>query len=122
MAALLGGLLMATHRIMHVRLNSTFSISLITTAVVFFFAHCVYLSLYRFDYGYNILAGVVVGAGQNFMWLGWVVVNFKRPYAWKIMFVVFAMFAGKLFFRIPFKIHYLKYSVCFQFCSQSFTF
>jgi post-GPI attachment to proteins factor 3 len=58
MAAILTGFLLAIHRVFHVQLYSTISRALMLLAIVFFIFHVSYLSFYKFDYGYNIIAGV----------------------------------------------------------------
>ena len=41
------------------------------TAIVLFLAHCTYLSIGRFDYGYNMKANLVVGVAQILLWTTW---------------------------------------------------
>ncbi|KAI8906444.1 Per1-like protein [Gorgonomyces haynaldii] len=94
MAVLLSGLLMALHRVFHIHMSSAVSFLLIFYAVLFYVIHCSYLSFYRFDYGYNMIAGVTVGVLQNLLWLGWSLSHWKRSYAWQIGFVVLYMSAA----------------------------
>lgn len=44
---------------------------LVCVCVVCYLAHVIYLSLIRFDYGYNMLASVVVGVLQLLLWVCW---------------------------------------------------
>uniref|UniRef100_A0A8C3SYY5 Post-GPI attachment to proteins factor 3 n=1 Tax=Chelydra serpentina TaxID=8475 RepID=A0A8C3SYY5_CHESE len=51
--------------------------------------HVSYLTLVRFDYGYNMAANVAIGLLNLFWWLGWCVRNQQRlPYVWKCVVVV----------------------------------
>ena len=59
----------------------------------YFIGHCMYLSsLERFDYTYNIVAGVVVGAIHNLIWLFWCLRHLKsRKYARLGLFCLIAV-------------------------------
>uniref|UniRef100_A0A8D0GPX9 Post-GPI attachment to proteins factor 3 n=1 Tax=Sphenodon punctatus TaxID=8508 RepID=A0A8D0GPX9_SPHPU len=51
--------------------------------------HVSYLTLIRFDYGYNMAANVAIGLLNLFWWLGWCMRNQQRlPYVWKCVLVV----------------------------------
>jgi hypothetical protein len=103
MGMLLSGLLLSIHRVFHLKLESALSQVIVLFALLFFVVHVSYLSFFRFDYSYNIIAGVFVGAGQNLIWLAWYGVNSNRKYAWKICTVVIVMFACKfLLYRLLF--------------------
>jgi hypothetical protein len=94
MATILLGLVMAIHRVFYIRPYSILSLASFTLAFAFFTAHVSYLSFFKFDYGYNMIAGVTIGVLQNFIWLGWSAANLvKRKYAWKIGVVVLLIFA-----------------------------
>ncbi|XP_073181708.1 post-GPI attachment to proteins factor 3 isoform X2 [Lepidochelys kempii] len=57
--------------------------------ILFLACHVSYLTLVRFDYGYNMAANVAIGLLNLFWWLGWCVRNQQRlPYVWKCMVVV----------------------------------
>ncbi|KAJ3243929.1 Post-GPI attachment to proteins factor 3 [Chytriomyces hyalinus] len=63
--------------------------------IAFYAAHVSYLSLWPFDYGYNMKAGITVGMISNIAWLYWCFTNLKqRAYCWKmIAFVVLVVCA-----------------------------
>lgn len=46
-----------------------------------YFAHVYYLQFVRFDYGYNMLANVVVGLFQNGMWIYLAISEYRKPSA-----------------------------------------
>lgn len=55
-------------------------------ATCFFMGHVYYLSVFRFDYAYNLIAGAVVGISHNLLWAGFCVkllISERRRYAWK---------------------------------------
>ncbi|KAI8816444.1 Per1-like-domain-containing protein [Fimicolochytrium jonesii] len=63
--------------------------------LAFYAAHVSYLTFWPFDYGYNMKAGIVVGAVANLAWVSWAVRNWRtRPYAWKIVVMVVAITAA----------------------------
>ena len=97
MAVILFGLIMVLHRIFYIRFLSVLSFLILLAGMIFYLFHISYLSFYRFDYGYNMIAGVTVGVSQNVCWLAWCAQNMtQRGYAWKIGFIVIFMFAGSL--------------------------
>ncbi|XP_062993367.1 post-GPI attachment to proteins factor 3 isoform X2 [Elgaria multicarinata webbii] len=56
---------------------------------LFLACHVSYLTLVRFDYGYNMTANVAIGLLNLFWWLGWCMRNQQRlPYVWKCVAVV----------------------------------
>ncbi|XP_044303052.1 post-GPI attachment to proteins factor 3 isoform X2 [Varanus komodoensis] len=56
---------------------------------LFLACHVSYLTLVRFDYGYNMTANVAIGLLNLFWWLGWCMRNQQRlPYVWKCVVVV----------------------------------
>ncbi|XP_053121006.1 post-GPI attachment to proteins factor 3 isoform X2 [Hemicordylus capensis] len=57
--------------------------------LLFLACHVSYLTLVRFDYGYNMAANVAIGLLNLFWWLGWCMRNQQRlPYVWKCVAVV----------------------------------
>uniref|UniRef100_A0A8C4WTY8 Post-GPI attachment to proteins factor 3 n=3 Tax=Gopherus evgoodei TaxID=1825980 RepID=A0A8C4WTY8_9SAUR len=57
--------------------------------ILFLACHVSYLTLVRFDYGYNMAANVAIGLFNLFWWLGWCVRNQQRlPYVRKCVVVV----------------------------------
>ncbi|KAJ1983468.1 hypothetical protein H4R34_001265 [Dimargaris verticillata] len=57
---------------------------LIALHLVAFIAHITYLSLWRFDYAYNMMANVVVGICANIAWTIWSYCNRRtHPLAWR---------------------------------------
>ncbi|XP_019405841.1 PREDICTED: post-GPI attachment to proteins factor 3 isoform X2 [Crocodylus porosus] len=57
--------------------------------ILFLACHVAYLTLVRFDYGYNMAVNVVIGLLNLFWWLAWCVRNQQHlPYVWKCMVVV----------------------------------
>ncbi|XP_013908953.1 PREDICTED: post-GPI attachment to proteins factor 3 [Thamnophis sirtalis] len=57
--------------------------------LLFLACHVSYLTLVRFDYGYNMAANVAIGLLNLFWWLGWCMQNQQRlPYVWKCVAVV----------------------------------
>ncbi|KAI3661797.1 hypothetical protein MP638_003805 [Amoeboaphelidium occidentale] len=60
------------------KVRNAFKILLVT----YFALHCLYLSLWRFDYTYNMAAGVTIGMVHNFSWLYWSFkYGYERPYS-----------------------------------------
>eukprot|EP00731_Ephydatia_muelleri_P008012 Em0004g350a len=56
---------------------------------VLFLAHVSYLTLYKFDYGYNMAASILAGALYTAIWLLWCWRHWaKRRYLWKCCAVV----------------------------------
>ncbi|GLH15920.1 Post-GPI attachment to proteins factor 3 [Gryllus bimaculatus] len=52
--------------------------------IIFFIHHVTYLSLVHFDYSYNMLANVAVGAVTTLGWLMWAsLVRKQQPYVWR---------------------------------------
>ncbi|KAI8622132.1 post-GPI attachment to proteins factor 3-like protein [Chytriomyces sp. MP71] len=66
--------------------------------LLFYAAHVTYLSLWPFDYGYNMKAGITVAMVANLAWLTWCWRKSRtRPYAWKMVaFVVLVVCAMAL--------------------------
>uniref|UniRef100_A0A8C0JEF5 Post-GPI attachment to proteins factor 3 n=2 Tax=Chelonoidis abingdonii TaxID=106734 RepID=A0A8C0JEF5_CHEAB len=57
--------------------------------ILFLACHVSYLTLVRFDYGYNMAANVAIGLLNLFWWLGWCIRNQQRlPYVRKCVVVV----------------------------------
>uniref|UniRef100_A0A8B9S4M0 Post-GPI attachment to proteins factor 3 n=3 Tax=Apteryx TaxID=8821 RepID=A0A8B9S4M0_APTOW len=57
--------------------------------LLFLTCHISYLTLVRFDYGYNMAANVAIGLLNLFWWLWWCVQNRPRlPHVWKCAVVV----------------------------------
>ncbi|KAM4623191.1 post-GPI attachment to proteins factor 3 isoform 1-T1 [Discoglossus pictus] len=57
--------------------------------VLLFACHISYLTLGRFDYGYNMAANAICGMTNLVWWLGWCVRRHSRqPYLWKCVLVV----------------------------------
>ncbi|KAI8897187.1 Per1-like protein [Globomyces pollinis-pini] len=83
MLGLLVALCYCLHRVFRIQYNSTVSVTLQFAFITFFLFHISYLSFYRFDYGYNMIAGVTVGLSHNLIWVGWSITS-KRTYAWKM--------------------------------------
>ncbi|KAI9362432.1 Per1-like protein [Zopfochytrium polystomum] len=56
---------------------------------IFYAAHVTYLTLWPFDYGYNIVAGIVVGMLGNVLWVWWCWSQRRqRPHWWKMVVMV----------------------------------
>ena len=84
MLSILVTLLYTFHRLGGMKLWSPLSIITIMILSAFYVFHVSYLSFYKFDYGYNMKASVSLGLLHSFLWLIWVIINFKtRSYAWK---------------------------------------
>jgi len=67
------------------RLKSLFSIlGVVTVLGGFFLYHLHYMLYVLFDYWYNTLVAIVVGAFETLLWFGWVA-YYRRPYSWKIV-------------------------------------
>ncbi|KAI8615042.1 Per1-like protein [Chytriomyces sp. MP71] len=66
--------------------------------IVFYTMHISYLSLWDFDYSYNMAAGITVGLSSNTAWLLWSLCNYKkRYYHYKILaFVILITLAMSL--------------------------
>ncbi|RHZ56743.1 hypothetical protein CDV55_105212 [Aspergillus turcosus] len=62
--------------------------------------HVCYLSFWSWDYTYNMIANVVVGAIQNVLWTGFSIVRYQKHgkiwMAWPGMIVVWIMLAMSL--------------------------
>ncbi|KAG2227215.1 hypothetical protein INT45_008459 [Circinella minor] len=55
-------------------------IRLLTVVVTMaFLAHISYLSFYTFDYGYNMMASVIVGSMLLLLWVGWAILQYIKP-------------------------------------------
>ncbi|CAO3592452.1 unnamed protein product [Absidia cylindrospora] len=52
---------------------------LVIGCVVCYLMHIMYLSFIRFDYGYNMIASVVVGVFQLVLWVAWSAWQYLRP-------------------------------------------
>ncbi|KAI9342938.1 post-GPI attachment to proteins factor 3 precursor [Obelidium mucronatum] len=78
--------------------NRGFRALLRLVAIGFYVCHVTYLTLWPFDYGYNMIAGITVGMISNFSWLYWCISKrTERPYTWKMsLFVVLLMGAMSL--------------------------
>ena len=65
-----------------------------------FAAHVAYLTLWRWDYGYNMAANVGAGVAQNALWTAWSVREFRRrrrPWtAWPGLIVAWVVLAMSL--------------------------
>ncbi|KAI9312621.1 Per1-like protein [Dichotomocladium elegans] len=62
----------AVIRLFHIKNRAVIRLLTVTIAGLFL-AHVSYLSFYKFDYGYNMLASVIVGSLQLVAWVGWAV-------------------------------------------------
>lgn len=60
----------------------------------FFLAHCSYLTFWKFDYGYNMMAGVAVGILHNLVWLLWSYRNWQLKYPRILVGTVCALMAS----------------------------
>ncbi|KAJ3039097.1 hypothetical protein HK097_002933 [Rhizophlyctis rosea] len=59
---------------------------LLLASLTFYTLHISYLTLYPFNYTYNIYASIIIGFSSNLIWLFWGLSNYNsRPYAWKIV-------------------------------------
>jgi hypothetical protein len=95
MFGILFALFYSFHRIARIRLFSAFSMTLILLFTFFYIAHVSYLSFYKFDYGYNMTASIVVGLVHTIVWLGWVLLQYKaKPYAYKMAVCVLSLCAA----------------------------
>jgi len=70
------------------------------TCVLLFIAHVSYLTLWRWDYTYNMAANVAVGIVQNLMWTYFSIVSYskiKKPWAaWPGLIVAWIILAMSL--------------------------
>uniref|UniRef100_A0A8V1A508 Post-GPI attachment to proteins factor 3 n=1 Tax=Gallus gallus TaxID=9031 RepID=A0A8V1A508_CHICK len=65
--------------------------------LLFLACHISYLTLVRFDYGYNMAANVAIGLLNLLWWLWWCLRNRPRlPHVWKCAVVVLLLQAGAL--------------------------
>ncbi|KAJ3187707.1 hypothetical protein HDU85_006100 [Gaertneriomyces sp. JEL0708] len=87
MGGILFGLYLAIVRVFQLRSGSVRT-ALGALAAMFFAGHVAYLSLWKFDYRYNMMAGVAVGMLGNLCWVGWGLAEWKRGYTWKILLSV----------------------------------
>ncbi|KAJ3063664.1 hypothetical protein HDU98_000536 [Podochytrium sp. JEL0797] len=80
--------------------NRGFRVLLRLLFTLFYITHVTYLTLWPFDYGYNMIAGITVGMISNLAWLTWCLQNRRREqraYVWKmITFVVLLLCAMSL--------------------------
>ena len=70
---------------------------LIAVGLVFFICHVSYLSLWRFDYGYNMAASVAIAITTNILWIFWAlrrIIVDKLQYPWKIIGVIVCITAA----------------------------
>ncbi|KAI8075449.1 Per1-like-domain-containing protein [Gilbertella persicaria] len=85
---ILVGFCVANLRIFYLRQTKAWVLS--GVCLMAYLAHITYLSsLDRFDYGYNMLACIIVGSLQTHLWLFWSVAQYtpwgkreRRPFAW----------------------------------------
>lgn len=84
-------------RLFYIR-NALVIKALTIVCVILFISHISYLSFIRFDYGYNMLACIVIGTIQTNLWLWWSILQYtplgdakRRPYAWLAGFSVIAV-------------------------------
>lgn len=84
-------------RLFYIR-NALVIKALTTVCAALFVAHISYLSFVRFDYGYNMLACIIIGTIQTSVWLWWSIWQYtpwgdekRRPYAWMAGFTVIAV-------------------------------
>ena len=64
--------------------RTSHQVYLLLSGFTFFVFHVLYLSLWPFDYTYNMAAGVTIGVLSNVFWLYWYFTHRrKRAYAWK---------------------------------------
>ena len=97
MLGLLVALLYCVHRVFSIPLLSRLSSASLVMFFGFFIYHISYLSLFRFDYGYNMKACVVVALSHNFIWLVWSLWNRNKiPHALSMAFVVLSLTASAL--------------------------
>ncbi|KAJ2962830.1 hypothetical protein NQZ79_g2131 [Umbelopsis isabellina] len=94
---ILYSLYLAIIRLFYVR-NTLIIKAMTTVFAAMFIAHVSYLSFVRFDYGYNMLACVVIGSIQTSLWLWWSMLQYtpwgepkRRSYAWIAGFCVVAV-------------------------------
>lgn len=75
--------------------NKTFRTTWSIACFLPWLAHISYLSFVKFDYGYNMLANIVVGLINNSLWIGWTIYHWNdRPFAWMPTFCVLAISAA----------------------------
>ncbi|KAH1555109.1 hypothetical protein KXV92_001914 [Aspergillus fumigatus] len=71
-----------------------------TICVLLYTMHVCYLSFWSWDYTYNMIANIVVGAIQNILWTGFSIVRYQKQgkvwMAWPGMIVVWIMLAMSL--------------------------
>jgi len=60
---------------------------------IFYILHVSYLSLYSFDYSYNMAASVTTGILSNSIWLVWCYKNWRNrsTYAWKMVVMILCL-------------------------------
>ncbi|KAI8806248.1 Per1-like-domain-containing protein [Cladochytrium replicatum] len=76
----------AVVRLFHLNRDRVGLVVVAAVAGLFYTAHVTYLTVFPFDYTYNMIAGVVIGVSSNLLWVGWAVLNWrKRTYVWKIV-------------------------------------
>ncbi|EGF82507.1 hypothetical protein BATDEDRAFT_18873 [Batrachochytrium dendrobatidis JAM81] len=94
MASILFSLHLAVVRIFGLRSTRGFiRIILMIVCYCFFIFHIFYLTLFNFDYGYNMFASVIVGVSHTMLWWTWALANWRSrsSYAWKIIVVGLAV-------------------------------
>jgi hypothetical protein len=95
MLGILMSLFYTLHRLGRIRLFSSLSVVILLLFLAFYLAHISYLTFYRFDYGYNMKANLVVGITYSLIWLTWSLKNYySRRYAYKMTIFVVAISAA----------------------------
>ncbi|KAI9103318.1 Per1-like-domain-containing protein [Phlyctochytrium arcticum] len=93
--AILFGAYVAAVRVFRLDQHYRENLIVATLAAGFYISHVTYLSLWPFDYGYNMAAGVTIGLLSNAVWGLWILRHWRqRPYAWKMATVIILIMAA----------------------------
>lgn len=103
-ASVLYGLFLAPIRIFRLDQENPLKQSILRAwtvlCLLLYTAHVVYLSLWRWDYTYNMAANVAVGLVQNILWTGFSIVRYRKlqkPWtAWPGLIVAWVILAMSL--------------------------
>lgn len=99
MAVLFYGVYVAAYRVLNMHRGPSSSIQwwLAMSLGLYYLGHINYLGFIHFDYGYNMMVGVIVGVVHSLIWSYWFWNNRKLPHAkFCIMSIVGVMSAMSL--------------------------
>ncbi|XP_071749045.1 post-GPI attachment to proteins factor 3 [Lepeophtheirus salmonis] len=77
-----------------------FSLGLVSLMMAFFCQHIYYMAIIRFDYGYNMMVNIAVGALNSVCWFAWAGVRWKREKHVKLGVIAILLLNGSILLEI----------------------